>query len=190
MFDGSKSIVVENWIKPPKLVQYENAKLLSYENNELICNFLFPGKYSNSPFFINGEKILESKEMYWGKRYFYSDRFYSLLEYYSIDDKITAYYIDISLPAYIESSRVFITDLKIDFWVMPDKKRYIILDEDELQDAISENLFSEIELMACYETVDFIKSKLDKNNFNGIFNDYKISHYKEWERYERYLINN
>ena len=190
MFRDSKNIVIENWIKPPKLVQYQNARLLSYENNVLICNFLFPLKYSNNPFYINGEKILDEKDMFWGKRYFYADRFYSLLEYYSYDDKIMAYYIDISLPPFIEKDRIFITDLKIDFWIMADKKKYIILDEDELTDAMNEKLFNQKELDSCFETTDFIKKKLDHNNFEGIFIDYKTSDYKEWDRYKEHMKDN
>lgn len=187
MFYDSEKITVENWIKPPKLVQYNNAKLLSYDKGILICNFLFPKKYSENPFFINGEKILNAKDMYYGKRYFYPDRFYSLLEYYSSDDKITAYYIDITLPPFITREKVFIADLKIDFWIMPDKKNYIILDEDELNDAIKEKLFSDAELEKCYQTTNFIRERLDKGDFDSIFQKYEVSDYKDWERYKKFI---
>lgn len=188
MFIDTGEVVVEKWVKPPKLVKYENARLLSYNGDVLVCNFQFPLKYANNPFYINGKKILDEKDMIWGKRFFFKNRFYSLLEYYSIDDKITAYYIDVVLPPIIKKDIVLITDLKIDFWIMPDKKNYIILDEDELEEAIKENYFGKNELNACYRTMDFIKNKLEKDNFEGIFTDYETSGYEVWGRYEDLLL--
>ncbi len=187
MLSKSKGVVIENWIKPPKLVRYQNSTLLHYDKNHLVCTFLFPEKYSKNPFFINQEEILKPLDMFWGKRYFYKDRFYSLLEYYSFDNRLTAYYIDITLPPYIKKGEVFIVDLKVDFWVFPDKKRYIILDEDELDNAINDKLFDKEELLVCFETVSFIKDRLNKGEFDRIFKDYAKSSYKEWQRYGEYM---
>ena len=157
-------IITENWIKPPKIVQYKTAEFISYENKVLICKFYFNDKYLNNEFYINGVKVFNKGDMFYGKRYFFEDRFYSLLEYYSLDDKLVAYYFDIILPPKIENYTVFVLDIKLDFFIMPDKKNFFLLDENELEDAIKEKLFSEEEIESCYKTRDFIINKLKNNN--------------------------
>jgi predicted RNA-binding protein associated with RNAse of E/G family len=180
----NQNIVIENWIKPPKMVRYSNSVLDRFDNNELICRFNFPEKYRNNPFLINGKEILKKGEMMTGKRTFYSDRNYALLEYFSDDGRLTAYYIDITLPAILKRDSVTILDLKIDFWIYPDKINYIILDWNEFDDAVRDNLFSNEEITSCIITMDFIKKHLDNNNFDGIFTNYKRSSVNDWQRYK------
>ncbi|OHD11499.1 MAG: hypothetical protein A2086_04970 [Spirochaetes bacterium GWD1_27_9] len=181
-----KEIVIENWIKPPKIIKYQNATLNSFTEELLVCSFNLPEKYAKNPFYINGREILKKEEMFWGKRFFYYNRFYSLREYYSKDNRLTAYYIDVCLPPLMKKNEVFIVDLKIDFWVMPDKVEFIILDEDELAEAIEKNLFFKEEIESCFDTVDFIKNKLNNKKFDDIFSNYKTSTYKEWKRYKEF----
>ena len=182
----SNKTVIENWIKPPNLVRYDNAKLDYYDSKSLVCKFLFPEKYSGSPFLIEGEKVLDKGEMFWGKRTFYSDRCYSLLEYFSNEDELTAYYIDLTLPAILTEESVLILDLKIDFWIMPDRKRFMILDWNEFDEAIKNNLFSEKEINICTKTVDFIKKSLENKRFDDIFLNYEKTSPEKWDRYRQY----
>ncbi len=182
-------IVTENWIKPPKNVQYKTAEFLSYDNNVLICQFYFNDKYLNNEYYINGMKVFNKGDMFYGKRYFFEDRFYSLLEYYSLDDKLVAYYFDIILPPKIENFTVFVLDIKLDFLVMPDKKKFFLLDEDELEDAIKKGLFSKQELEIAYKTKNFFLDKLKNNKFKEIFTDYEKGCYKDLERYNNYISN-
>lgn len=179
----------EIWLKPPKVINYTNSIIESIDGEKLICKFFLPEKYAKNPFFINSQKILSAGDMFYGIRYFYSDRFYSLREYYSEAGKLTAYYIDITLPAVIKESEVIILDMKIDFWVYPDKKKYLILDINEWQDALQENLFSEKEIKVCDDMFAFIKNKLDNDKFDEIFTDYKRSSPEIWDRYNKFLNN-
>lgn len=177
-------IVTENWIKPPKIVQYKTAEFLFYKDNILACQFYFNDKYLNNDFYVNGKKIFKKGDMFYGRRYFFEDRFYSLLEYYSIEDKLIAYYIDITLPPKIEEYVVWILDIKLDFFIMPDKKGFFIMDEDELLDSVKNNLFSKEELEVCNNTKNFILNKIKNNKFEEIFRDYEKGSYKDWKRYE------
>jgi len=179
--------VIEKWIKPPKLIKYSNSTLISFNENELVCRFNLPEKYSKNPFFINGEKILEAGEMFWGKRIFYAERFYSLREYYSSENKLTAYYIDITLPPKIQRNKVLIVDLKIDFWVKPDKKTFFILDQNELEEAVKLNLLSKEEINICNQITGSIKNQLEENKFDEIFKTYEKGSYKDWNRYKEHL---
>jgi predicted RNA-binding protein associated with RNAse of E/G family len=177
--------VIENWIKPPNIVRYDNAKLEYFDGKTLLCNFFFPEKYSGNPFLIDGKKVLEKGEMFWGKRTFYNDRCYSLLEYYSNRDELTAYYIDITLPAVLKSDNVLILDLKIDFWIMPDRQRFMILDWNEFDEAVKNSMFTEKEINSCTKTVEFIKNCLEKKKFEEIFSSYEKTSPEKWERYRQ-----
>jgi len=176
-------IITENWIKPPKIVQYKTAELLFYEEKTLACQFYFNDKYLNNDFYINGQRIFKKGDMFYGKRYFFEDRFYSLLEYYSIDEKLVAYYIDITLPPKIKEDNVWILDIKLDFFIMPDKKTFFIMDQDELEDAINKNLFYFEEIEVCNKTKNFIIENLKNNKFDKIFTDYERGSYSDWKRY-------
>lgn len=186
MYHLNEDIVVENWIKPPKIVQYTNSHLKSYDGKTLICEFMFPHKYSFNDFYIFGEKVLNSGDMFYGRRYFYCDRYFSLLEFYSKDRNITAYYIDLSLPALIMKEdlyKVAILDIKLDFFIMPDKKKHYILDEDEYKHAIDSGFFTGNEISACNRTKDFILRKIQSESFDLIFKDYEKTDASEWNRY-------
>ncbi len=182
--DNHDNIIIENWIEPPEITQYRNAIFEKIENDTLVCNFRFPEKYSDNPFFVKGRRIFEPGQLFTGKRYFYPNRHYSLLEYYSKEGNLTAYYLDIVLPPKILLNKVYIVDLRIDFLVSADKQRYLILDEDEFEDAIRLKYYTPEEIDACVQTTKSIKKHLDSHNFDEIFEDYDISTYIEWERYK------
>jgi predicted RNA-binding protein associated with RNAse of E/G family len=181
---GRQKTVIENWIKPPVMVRYDNSILENFDGKTLVCEFNFPEKYSGNPFHIDGKKVLDKGEMFRGRRTFYSDRFYALLEYYSEDGNLTAYYIDITLPAIVRENNVLILDLKIDFWIMPDRQRYLILDWNEFDDAVKNNLFTEKEILCCTRTVDFIKNCLENKRFDDIFVNYEKTSPDKWDRYK------
>lgn len=178
------SVITERWIKPPLLVTYQNSKLIVQNKDVLICEFFFSQKYYTKDFYLLGEKILKKGNLYRGRRYFFSDRFYSLLEYYSDEGKLAAYYFDITLPAKrINTNEVIILDMKLDFFVLSDKKTYFLLDEEELNEAVRANEFSEEELRACYRTTDFIEKALLHERFEDIFTKYERTSPNGWKRY-------
>lgn len=179
--------VIENWIKPPKLVTYHNATLISHEEDLLVCDFYFPKKYYTNDFYLQGEKVLEKGEMFRGRRYFYADRLYSLLEFYSDTGELKAYYFDLTLPAMLQEDSVLLLDIKFDFFVLADRKKFYLLDEDEFNEAVRCKMFSQTEIDACLRTVAFIKSALLCDNFERIFSDYEKSSWKEWARYREYM---
>ncbi len=184
ILNNDKNIIIENWIEPPEITQYRNAEFEKMDNDVLICNFKFPEKYSDNPFFVKGRRIFEPGQLYRGRRHFYPNRHYSLLEYYAKDNSLTAYYIDIVLPAKILLNKIYIVDLRIDFLVSSDKQRYLILDEDEFEEAVRMKFYTPEEIEACIRTSEWIKSRLDAKDFDSIFKDYEISTYVEWERYQ------
>ena len=187
MQENKNITIFENWLKPPQVVHYSNASLLEHRDNCLVCRFDFPDKYAKNDFYIQGKKFLHKGEMTWGKRFFYTDRYYSLLEFYSETGKLTAYYIDITLPACIKKNNIYIIDLKLDFIILPDKKTYILLDEDELEEAVQNNYFDPDEINICLKTRDFIKNNLDKHTFDNIFKNFDKSSSKKWKRYMHWL---
>ncbi len=179
-----KAVVVEKWIKPPELVTYTNSRFISQDENTLVCEFLFPKKYYENDFYLLDKKVLSKGDLYRGKRTFYNDRFYSLLEYYSDSGELVAYYFDVSLPAkIISSSEVLILDIKLDFFFFTRDKSVYLLDEDELEDAIALKEFSEEELNACFRTRDFLLSCLKSGDFDRIFTDYERTSVDVWSRY-------
>ncbi len=178
-----KITIYENWIKPPKLVHYSNSIFECMTKEALICNFNFPEKYSKNDFYLFGKKVLNAGEMHHGKRFFFVDRFYSLLEFYSENNQISAYYFDLTLPAKIIDNNVYILDLKLDFFVLPDKKSYFLLDEDELEDAIKCNFFSNDEIEICLKTTNKIKNLIENDMFDNILTDFEHSNHSKWVRY-------
>ncbi|HBD93334.1 MAG: hypothetical protein A2015_10540 [Spirochaetes bacterium GWF1_31_7] len=175
--------VIEYWIKPPKLVTYTNSKFISHEKNTLVCEFLFPKKYYEKDFYLNGQKVLHKNEMYRGKRFFYADRFYSLLEFYSDDNILKAYYFDISLPAIFNTNSVLVTDIKLDIFYLIETDTIFLLDDDEFNEAVRDNLFTKNEIEASEKTAHFIVSCILRNKINEIFTDYEKTDPSLWERY-------
>lgn len=186
MDNTNRKIVTEYWIKPPKIVTYTNAIFDEFENGILRCHFDFPNKYKEGGFYINNQQILGRNQMYFGRRIFYANRFYSLLTFYSIDNKVSGYYIDIVLPPIVKKKYVIIFDLKIDFFVLPDKKTYYILDRDELDNAIDDKLLSSQEIEVCKNTTSIIEDLIKKDSFDKIFTDYQKSSFDKWDVYNKY----
>lgn len=184
MKENNTQIVTEKWIKPPNLVVYTNSRLTYCKENTLLCEFNFPVKYQKNSYILLDREALLPGQMHSGKRYFYTDRFYSLLEYYDTEGNLTAYYLDLTLPAKIQEDQVLIADLKIDFFVFPDKKSYLLLDEDELEEAIEKGYFSDKEISACLETKDFIIKCIKEDKFDTIFTGYTRSDAANWPVYD------
>jgi predicted RNA-binding protein associated with RNAse of E/G family len=97
--------------------------------------------------------------------------------------KLTAIYLDITLPAILKKDSVWIADLKLDFWIFPDLKRYILLDEDEWHEALEAKLFSQPEIDVCHQTVSQIRDCLEKGAYPEIFTGYTRSDASHWDRY-------
>lgn len=185
--ENDKQIVTENWIKPPKLVTYKTSKLITQGSDTLVCEFLFPQKYYQKDFYLFGEKVLSKGDLYRGRRTFFADRFYSLLEYYSDTGELKAYYFDIILPPVLTENAALLLDIKLDFFVLADRKTFYLLDEDELDEAVRNDLFTKDEIEVCMRTTEFIRSALYKDKFESIFTDYEKTSYKEWARYNEYI---
>ena len=185
--EQNRIVVYENWIKPPKIVTYSNSRLLYRTGNALVCQFFFPEKYAGNDFYLAGKKVLSAGQMYTGKRFFYNDRFYSLLEFYSGEFELSAYYLDIVLPARFSKNNIYIMDLKLDFFILPDLKNYILLDEDELEEAVDKKYFTNEEIAVCLHTRDFIIEKLEAGRFQEIFFDYRKSQPADWLSYNKWF---
>lgn len=179
------STIYECWIKPPLIVNYSNSKLISHEGDLLVCDFLFPKKYYENDFYVNGQKVLNKYEMYRGRRYFYSDRFYSLLEFFSDKGELKALYFDITLPAIIKEDSVIITDIKLDIFYLIDERKYFLLDEDEYEEAIRNNIYSQEEIDVCNETTAFIRDCILSDKIEDIFLNYRKSSPDKWDRYAK-----
>ncbi|MBO0792501.1 MAG: DUF402 domain-containing protein [Ktedonobacteraceae bacterium] len=64
--------------------------------------------------------------------YYYTDRWFDILEIASADGKLKGWYCDIAEPALIEDSQIRQVDLELDVWVSTEGKT-LILDEDEFE---------------------------------------------------------
>lgn len=64
--------------------------------------------------------------------WFYSDRWYNIMEVRSVDGSLKGWYCNITYPATFEERRVTYRDLALDLWVAPDGTM-TTLDEDEFE---------------------------------------------------------
>lgn len=64
---------------------------------------------------------------------YYTDRWYNLFEIYDRDDdRLKAWYCNVTYPAVFTTDRITYRDLALDVLVYPDGK-YLVLDEDEFE---------------------------------------------------------
>ena len=152
--------VTENWIKPPKMVTYTNSKLITRENNVLVCEFSFPHKYASKPFYVQGVRVLEANEMFYGRRTFYDDRFYSTLEFFDKNHMRKAMYYDITLPAILGANSCTIVDIKLDIFHIRSTHAIFLLDEDEFNGSYSKQSFTQEEIAIAKRTTTLIMSLL------------------------------
>jgi len=62
--------------------------------------------------------------------WYYTDRWYSILQIHGVDGKLKGWYCNVAAPATIAAGVVAYRDLLLDLWVAPDGQRQT-LDEDE-----------------------------------------------------------
>jgi protein associated with RNAse G/E len=68
--------------------------------------------------------------------YYYFDRWYNVFQVYSENGDLKGWYCNITAPARVDDGQLTFVDLALDLWVWPDS-RYLVLDEDELDDLIA-----------------------------------------------------
>jgi protein associated with RNAse G/E len=84
------------------------------------------------------------------RAYYWRDRWYSLLEVYAPDGRLSPVYVNISSPAEIEDSQIRFTDYELDVSRKPPEDARIV-DEDEFREAVSRYGYSPKFQQACHQ---------------------------------------
>lgn len=116
------------------------------------------GKFYKQGWFIEGQLINSVS-----KRHFYNE-FFSIVEYRDKSNKVLGYYCDMVTPIQKKGDEYFLTDLILDLWIFPDY-RFVELDRDEFETAISNGLFPSSLEKDTLATFNRTKSEIKKGIF-------------------------
>lgn len=127
------------YIRLPDKIAELNTELL-YENKDIL---IVKSKLINP----SKDLILENKTVLrkgFDAIFFeFKREYYGIAKIYNRKKEFTGYYCNINTPVKRFENGYQTTDLFLDLWVYPDGKQYIILDEDEFEDALKENWIDE-----------------------------------------------
>ena len=86
------------------------------------------------------------------RSFYWSDRWYSLLEVYAADGELAEIYVNVGSPAEFGDAQVTFTDYELDVSRRPPHRAHLE-DEDEFREAASRYGYSEAFQRACYRVV-------------------------------------
>lgn len=96
----------------------------------------------------NGFKLMQ---------FFFEDKKYSLTIFYDSNDHVLQWYFDIIADIYeMEDDTPYIDDMYLDLVVLPDGYSYV-LDEDELENAVTKRIVSQKQYDDAYENLFHLK---------------------------------
>ncbi len=124
-----------DFIRPPgRRVAFRSLLLDATDDLITVAHESSPSK----PVRHFGQTVLDTG--YWGVWFLFKGRPYDVGRFYRPDGEWTGYYVDVVEPVKWKASDPNtiepIIDLFLDLWIAPDGK-FIILDEDEFEEAIS-----------------------------------------------------
>lgn len=97
---------------------------------------------------------------------------------YDNENNLVEFYFDITKENGRENNKSYIIDIFLDLVITPENKK-IILDEDELEDALAQNILGKEEYDSAYKTLDRIRKKYNTNEdvekLKSIFDNYLIN---------------
>lgn len=97
-------------------------------------------------------------------KYLFYEQFFSIMEILATTGNLLGYYVDLSTPLKKRDGEYYLDDLILDLWIYPDQT-YLVLDEDEWQQAVQGELISE----EIQRTVHKTLQRLLKEIHSGIF---------------------
>ena len=97
---------------------------------------------------------------------------YDVLKFYSPDCEFTGYYVDFTTPARRKELTLLQTDLFLDLWIYPNRKKWLLLDLKEFQNARNEGVISEYLVGLVTQTYHKILPLLRVGSFPPALVDY------------------
>ena len=101
-------------------------------------------------------------------KYLFYDQCFSIMEIHDITDKLLGYYVDISTPVRKDEGEYFLDDLILDLWIYPDQT-YLVLDEEEWQQAVQGGLVSKEIQSIANRTLARLKKEIHAGKFPGAY---------------------
>lgn len=96
--------------------------------------------------------------------YVFPDRWHDIGRFHLPDGTFTGWYTNLCTPFSMDGNNWASTDLFLDLWQFPNGQQQW-LDEDELADAIEENLLDEAQQIAVAEERSYVQRHLDEGNW-------------------------
>ena len=105
------------------------------------------------------------------------DETYAITGLYDKDNKLVEFYFDMTKENGRENNKPYIVDIYLDLVITPDNMK-IVLDEDELEDALNQNILGKEEYNLAYETLEKLQNKYSTNEdiekLKNIFDRYLV----------------
>ena len=87
---------------------------------------------------------------------------YAITGIYDQNKKLVEFYFDMVAGSGIENGVPYILDIYLDLVITGKNSKYV-LDEDELQEGLEQNIFSQVEYDEAYNTLDILMKKYETN---------------------------
>ncbi len=155
----AKKITVR-FIRPPNKIDVWEHELVLDSKKNIISKFIFDGV--SHAFAVAKIPVIENG--YIGRAYEFAGKWFEIVKVIDKNNVIKGYYCNINEPFKRIGSGYEIFDLFIDLWVFPDGK-YVVLDEDELGNAIKEGWISAYQAKKARETIDQLIVMIEKGEF-------------------------
>ncbi len=121
---------------PGIIVVYRKHMEAEINDKYVMVTWQYPERNREIGRKYHGVQLAQAGDIYYGRAYYFLDRWYAITETYNKDWELTGFYCDITTPAVFCGNRLCVTDLKLDLWVRPDRHTYYVLDEDEFLEAV------------------------------------------------------
>lgn len=100
---------------------------------------------------------------------------YAITALYDDKNELVEFYFDMTKENGVFNGKPYIVDIYLDLVITPENEK-IVLDEDELQDALDQNILGKEEFDLAYKTLDRVQKKYstqaDVNNLKSIMQNY------------------
>lgn len=136
-FDIAKDLTFEYTVLPDEVLRWRQWKLL--EDNEVLVSAFYDPLLPR-PLKAGDEVIVEGT--FAGISYNFWDQWYNVISVFDADLRFKGYYSDVLTPIQKTWTLVTATDLFLDVFMHPDGQ-WMVLDEDEFDDALAQGLMDE-----------------------------------------------
>jgi len=161
MLKSAHKTILNRYIRPPDDIREMTDELLYDDGDTVVGSFVFD---MPEPL-RSGSKLLFESGFPCIYFVFFDGTGHDILKIFNPDGSFWGYYCDIVTGVKRIPGGFEIIDLFLDVWVEPDGRTYIILDEDEFQEAVADGIVSPAQEKNALRSLGELVAEIENGNF-------------------------